>query len=202
MSAEDERERRRREDERRDRDREDRRQQDLRDEDSRQDRTDDQQRRSEEIQQAWDDLRRGNTAWALRGLAGPDAALGYLRAMESPADPGEPVTAPTVRADWPKYKTVETLAQLLENVDAAAPEVQFEIRPPDKDGDVLVRALTANPFIDTPLGNLWTSLRGGTPFRSEHGKFWVKADLLATLSRAATSLERTSALVRDLSAYS
>jgi hypothetical protein len=202
MTREDDREYWRREDERRDRDREYWRDQDLRDEDRRLDRAREELERSEQAQEARRDLRKGHTAWALRNLLGPEAAIEYLRWTEGSGTTEELVTPPSEEAgDWPKHGFVRTLAELVENV-VTAPQVEFEVNEPDKDGDVLVRALVADPFLKTSVGSLWTSLRGGVPYRREHGKFWVKGQLLATLPAALTSLERTSALIQELSRYS
>lgn len=74
MSRENDREFQRREEERRAHDRAVWRDQDLRDEDRQQDRIRDDCLRSEEVSEAWQALRRGDTAWAIRNVAGPDAA--------------------------------------------------------------------------------------------------------------------------------
>lgn len=197
MSREDDREYWHRQDERRDRDREIWRDQDLRDEDRRWDQSRDERRRGEEVQEGWRSLRRGDTAWALRNLAGPDAALDYLRMTEGSAASHEPEPGPAKKADWPKHAFVETVTELVENLESV-PAVEFEIGSPDQDGDVLVRALFIDPFMDSPLGQMWTSMRGGQPHRTEHGRFWVRATLLRQLHTATTVLERTAALVRDL----
>lgn len=201
MGREDDREYWRREDERRERDREVWREQDLRDEDRHMDRVREDRQRTEEIQEAWRSLRRGNTAWALRNLAGPDAAISYLNAMERSGAGSEPASAPADEPAWPKHAFVQTLAELVENVGGAPRRVQFAVEPPDSDGDVLVRALDPEPFADSPVVNLWTSLRGGVPYRQEYGKFWVRRQLLAALPPAVTALDQTRALIRDLAPH-
>lgn len=203
----------RQEDLRRERDREIWREQELRDEDRRHDRLRDEQHRADEVREAWRGLREGNTAWALRNMVGPDAALNYLNAMgDARAGAGEPAgdmageSAGEPRdvplgergrdAAWPKHTFVRTLAELVENVEAAPVSVQFDVHPPDGDGDVLVRALLTGPFMDGAVGSLWTSLRGGIPY--EYGKFWVRQKLMISLFLAGAAMERTHELLRQL----
>ncbi|HEY5854534.1 MAG TPA: hypothetical protein VIW24_10925 [Aldersonia sp.] len=199
MSSENDREYQRREDARREHDRAVWRDQDLRDEDGRQDRSREDRRRSEEITEAWQALRRGDTAWAIRNVAGPDAGLTYLRAMENPDVGYEAANEPAEESPpWPKHDIVDTLAELVENVETAPPHATFDLRPPDSGGDVRVRALIVDPFLNTAIGSMWTSMRGGVPFQREHGSFWIRACLLRNRAAAATTMERVRDLIRDL----
>lgn len=196
MSDEHEREYRRRDDLRREQERAEQRRQDRRDEDRRRDRRDEERRRAEEVADAWRDLRRGDTAWALRGLAGPDAAIAYLRGTAGAPDPDPPAPGPEP-LDWP-HPLVDTVAELVANVAALPAGVRLEPGRPDRDGDVPVRAYAPEPFAGTAVGSLWTSLRGGIPVHRDLGRFWVRRRLLADLAAARGDLDRARDLLDEL----
>lgn len=61
---------------------------------------------------------------------------GGYEAANKPAEESPP---------WPKHHIVDTLAELVENVETAPPRATFDVRPPDSDGDVRVDALIVDP---------------------------------------------------------
>ena len=149
---------------------------------------------------------RSNEVW--RGILDHDPARAR-RALGIPDPDTSPDTAdpPPVGAGggsaetttaWPTHDFVERLAELFDNVQAAPRRARFHLDPPDEDGDVLVWAVLTDPLMDTPLADMWTSMRGGVPFRRELGKFWVRACLLANRSSAVTTVERLLSLIREL----
>ncbi len=140
----------------------------------REDREYEARQREENQRRAMEEMRRGNTAWALNYMVGPDAAIGYLEAMQQPyRDEPEADAASDDEAEpsWPPYSFVTTTAELLVNVSSAPSDVSLHAVRIDNDGDALVEArrepapflaaleALAGEMTDHPL--------------SEPGRFWV-----------------------------
>ena len=88
-------------------------------------------------------IRRGDTAWALRNIAGPDAAIDYLQAMQGAATASEPGDGQGEPGElrWP-HRVVTTIEQLLANVASTPAAIALRVTRIDGDGDAVVEAQT------------------------------------------------------------
>ena len=202
MGGSDDREYWRRQDDLRDeRRREYNREDDRRVDFERKDRADEIRVRDENHRRAMEEMRRGNTAWALNLTVGPDAAINYLEAMQrSTSDGSSPdeestVDEPTADASWPPHTFVTTRDQLLENIETAPFATRFEASRIDDDGDAVVNAVAAFSFPGLPEG---TGLLLGIAANPDRGTFWVKQELLASIASVAGTLGRAAELARKL----
>jgi hypothetical protein len=155
------------------------------------------ERISEEVQAArsnevWSAIQNNDPAqarWAL-GIPPPDTSP---EASDPPRIRAGAGSAETT-TEWPPRPFVETLAELVENVQEAPRWAEFHVESPDRDGDVLVRATV---FTLLSPDNFQAIFRDA-PLRQELGTFWVRACWLGTLSSAATTVERLCNLIREL----
>jgi hypothetical protein len=162
----------------------------------REDREYEARQREENHRRAVEEMRRGNTAWALNYMVGPDAAIGYLEAMQRPTS-DEPVAADdTGEARWPPYSFVTTVDELLANVMSAPRGLVLRAERIDADGDAVVVAtsepselLAAFPVLARQLAQQPSA---------DAGRFWVRAQLLADFAPIAAGLRRTADVAADI----
>lgn len=95
----------------------------------REDREYEARRREERHADGWRALRDGNTVEALRNIAGPDAALGYLRATGGDGHDSR---------RWTQHAFVTELSELIDNVEQAPAAATFDVGQPDFEGDIPV----------------------------------------------------------------
>ena len=140
-------------------------------------------------------IRRGDTAWALRYIAGPGAAIEYLRTTQGAGTTSE--ADATTRSEpgelrFP-YKSVTTIDQLLANVSLTPTADVLRVTGIDRDGDAVVEALTewvaGPPVVAGVLG-----LDSPPAVDS----FYVGAALLAEIATIAATLRRTAELATDI----
>lgn len=161
----------------------------------REDREYEARQRDENHRRAMEEMRRGNTAWALNSMIGPDAAINYLEAMQRPTS-GEPVAdGDPIEVGWPPHSFVMTLEELLANVVSAPGGLLLRADRIDNDGDAVIVA-TREP---SPLLAEFPALaRQLSRSASEGGRFWVRAALLADVSTVAADLRRAADVAADL----
>ncbi len=139
-------------------------------------------------------IRRGDTAWALRNIAGPDAAIDYLQAMQGAATASEPGDDPDEPGElrWP-YRVVTTIDQLLANVASTPAAIALRVARIDGDGDAVVEAQTdwvgGTPAVAIALG-----LDSPPPI----DRFHVRATLIAEIGTVTATLRRAAEVAADI----
>ena len=104
-------------------------------------RQDDLRQQDEQRHQTMRAIRRGDTAWALRHIAGPDAAIDYLQATQEAGTVWEPDGPDRESCEWQfPHRFVTTLDQLLANVASTPTTIALRAVGIDKDGDAVVEA--------------------------------------------------------------
>jgi hypothetical protein len=192
----------RRQDERRD---DQRRQQWLEDERradwEREDREHEARQREANHRRAIEEMRRGNTAWALNYMIGPDAAINYLNTMSQARDDDtddasdvEERDSPATEPSWPPHTFVTTTDELLANVATTPFGITLRAARIDADGDGVVEAVRT---IYPGMAALWRAA-GLTEPDDDPGRFWVKSDLLVSISGIAATLRRGAELTAEL----
>jgi len=139
-------------------------------------------------------IRQGDTAWALRHIAGPGAAIDYLQVMQGGGTPWEPDDTPGEPGE-PRvvHKFVATIDELLANVASTPAAVALRVTGIDKDGDAVVDVqpdwVAGPPAVAAVLG-----LDSPPPVES----FRVRAAFLAEIGKVAATLRRTAELAADI----
>jgi hypothetical protein len=186
---------RRQDDLREERQREYRREDERRVDREREDRENEARQRDENHRRAIEEMRRGNTAWALNYMVGPDAAIDYLQAMQRPsADDAVPDDSAS-EPQWPPYSFVTTVEELLANVASAPGGVGLHAERLDNDGDaVVVATREPSPY----LAAFPVLARKLSQQASEEGRFWVRAQLLDGFAAVAGELRRAADLAAEI----
>ena len=136
----------------------------------------------------------GDTAWALRYIAGPDAAIDHLQATSDAGTTWEPddTSSELGEPQFP-HRFVTTIDELLGNVASTPSAIALRATRIDTDGDAVVEAqgdwVAGPPVVAGLLG-----LTAPPPV----GSFSVRADLLAEIGIAAATLRRAAELATDI----
>jgi hypothetical protein len=139
-------------------------------------------------------IRTGDTAWALRHIAGPGAAIDHLQATSGAGTTWEPDdTSRGAREPQFPHRSVTTTDELLGNVAATPSAIALRATRIDNDGDLVVEAqsdwVAGPPVVASVLG-----LIAPPPV----GSFSVGAELLAEIGIAAATLRRAAELATDI----
>jgi hypothetical protein len=167
----------------------------------REDREYDARQRDENHRRSIEEMRRGNTAWALNYMVGPDAAINYLNTMSRASHDDTDDTSgveerdsPATEPSWPLHTFVTTTDELLANVATTPFGVTLRAARIDADGDGVVEAVRATfPGMEA----LWKAA-GLTEPDDDSGRFWVKSELLVSIGRVAAVLRRGADLAAAL----
>jgi len=156
-------------------------------------RQDELRRQQEHRHETMKTIGNGDTAWALRCIAGPGAAIDYLQATEGAGNTWEPDDTHRAPAE-PRFphRFVTTLGELVANVASAPVAVALLVTAID-DGDAVVEAqpdwVAGPPAVARLLGLV-------SPPAVD--SFRVRAALLPELGEAAATLRRTAELAADI----
>ena len=161
----------------------------------REDREHETRQREENHRRAMEEMRRGNTAWALNYMVGPDAAIDYLQAMQRPSADGAVADDSAEEPQWPPHSFVTTVDELLANVMSAPSGLVLHAERLDNDGDAVVVA-TSEPSL--LLAGFPVLARRLSQQASEAGRFWVRAQVLADISTVAVDLRRAAELAAEI----
>ncbi len=135
----------------------------------------------------------GDTAWALRHIAGPGAAIDFLQMLQGAPTPSEPDDDRDPAEPTLPYGSVTTMDELLANVSSTPTDVELRVTGVDRDGDAVVEALTewvaGPPVVAAVLG---------LDSPPAVGSFRVRAALLGDIATVAATLRRTAALAADI----
>ena len=140
-------------------------------------------------------MRRGNTAWALNSIVGPDAAIDYLEAMQRPTSAETVADDDESEGQWPPHSFVTSIEELLANVMSAPSGLVLRAERIDNDGDAVVVA-TSEP---SPLLAAFPVLARQLSKRASEGaRFWVRASLLEDLATVTDSLRHAADVATDI----
>jgi hypothetical protein len=157
-------------------------------------RQDDRRLHDEHRHQTMRAIRDGDTAWALRHIAGPDAAIDYLQATQEVGTTWEADEPDHESCEWQfPHRFVTTLDQLLANVASTPTIIALRAVGIDQDGDAVVEAQpdwVAGPPVVAGLLGL------DAPPAVDH--FFARAALLAEIGNAAAVLGRTAELAASI----
>jgi hypothetical protein len=157
-------------------------------------RQDELRRRDEHRHQTMQAIRRGDSAWALRHIAGLDAAIDHVQARHG----GETTREPDVTDREPgkprfPYRFVTTLDQLLANVASTAAAATLRVVGIDRDGDAVVEALTEWVAGPPAVAGLL-----GLDSPPAIDSFYVRAAVLGEITAAGATLRRAAELATEM----